>query len=161
MKIFKYIIPLICMVGATIGCECGKDKHKKKLIIQKIKDTDILSKEEEIKYDKLCNDWTTATPIQKKQIETQLNRIFEDMGEKFKDPNYMKKIMGTDMNINKNSSLEDKQEAYNKVISPFIEKMISLVKTLPETIVLDGVSKQDILMGMEFLKSIAKKELSI
>lgn len=160
MKIFKYIIPLICIIGATTNCSCGKNKHKEdELIIEPFKDTDFLSKEFRTLYEKFCTDWETSTPIQQKRIEDNIKNIIVMISQN--TDNYMNEFMKKNKNIFNGAKPSEKQkeEIYNKIMNPLLQEYSEFYKKLPDKIILDGSNKTQIIQGLELVKVMLKTKI--
>lgn len=118
MKILKYIVQTIFTLGIMIGCECGKAR------MDRFKDADLISKEDEDKFIKLCKEYNKFSNDNKKEINALQIRIG------FNKQDYEKKVMDKYPNL-ENFSKPQKEEAWTKIFSRLYNKYEALLKNLP------------------------------
>lgn len=118
MKILKFILQTLFTISIAVACECGVAK------MDRFKDTDLISKEDDDKFIKLCQEYNKFSNDNKKEINALQIRIY------FNKQDYEKKVMEKYPNL-ENFSKPQKKEAWTKIFSRLYDKYEALMKNLP------------------------------
>lgn len=89
-----------------------------------------------------------------------MGEIIGELLLKLMDQSFWERV-APGITIGKEPSQKDKQEIYNKIITPFLEKLIKLCETLPDAMFVGEKSKKEILRELKNQITNTKAEFGL